>query len=470
MLSYLLFICFILLWFFSLSLTAKFNIKEFNFTATRIFAQAIKSLIIIGLLFVSFYLILPPFFKVKYSLSVIYASFALADIAATIFILLFAKKTVSHGVYGQSLISDPLPLPKQISLKENDIEQEVNHLFNLDALYKSAITQLIKDCCNGKVNLYGPIKALTETTEVSENYNNLGCLIVTPIINNIPYLNKTLLNYYNAISNHGLIILNYITYDQAKLYKLLKSNPLLKYIVYPWYFFFTRAIPKIPIIEKVYFFCTNNKYKTISKAECWGRLHYTGFEVLGEGEYNGLNIVLARKSYTPSSNKKPSYYPVIKLRRVSLNGKIVMIYKIRSMFPYSEYIQKKIFEAERLSTIGKFINDFRITGYGHFIRKYYIDEVIQIINFLRGDIKVVGIRAMSEHFFSLYPEKYQQLYYKVKPGFLSPLPEKAIESFNDVVNLEMKYLEQYLQSPIKTDIKYFFKIIYQLLFQRRVST
>ncbi len=469
MLLYLPLICFIILWFLSCAITAKFNIKEFNFTASQIFVHEIKSLIIIGILFVTFYSILPSCFKAEYSLSMIYIFFLITDIFATILIVIFVKKSASHGIYGKNLISDQLPLPNQISFEEIDIVQEVDHLFDLDTLYKREIVQLIKDF-RDKIKLCGPIKTSTKNSAISENYNNLGCLIVPTIINNISYLNKTLLNYYNAISNQGLIILNYKTYDQAKLYKLLKSNSLLKYIVYPWYFFFTRAIPKIPIIEKVYFFCTNNKYKTISKAECWGRLHYTGFEVLGEREYNGLNIVLARKSYTPSSNKNPSYYPVIKLRRVSLNGKIVMIYKIRSMFPYSEYIQKKVFEAERLSTIGKFLNDFRITGYGHFIRKYYIDEIIQIINFLRGDIKIVGIRAMSEHYFSLYPDEYKKLYYQIKPGFLSPLPEKPIESFKDVVNLEQKYLEQYLQSPIKTDVKYFFKIVSQLLFQNRVSS
>jgi lipopolysaccharide/colanic/teichoic acid biosynthesis glycosyltransferase len=361
-------------------------------------------------------------------------------------------------------------LPVQIFNEEINIEQVVNQLFGFNDLYKSEIIQLIKLCNIEKIELHGPLKVTPVDTTFSEVYNDLGVLIVTTRINDIQYLNKTLLNYYNAISNQGLIIISYKSYDQASLYKLLKNNPLLKYTIYPWYFFITRAIPKIWILEKLYFFCTNNKYMTISKSECWGRLHYTGFEVLGEREYNGSNIVLARKAHTPSSKKNPSYYPIITLRRVSLGGKIVMIFKIRSMFPYSEYIQKKVFETGKLSAIGKFSNDFRITGYGQFIRKYYIDEIFQIINFLRGDIKIVGIRAMSEHYFSLYPEEYQQLYYQVKPGFFSPLPETEIGSFMDVINLEQKYLEQYLQSPIRTDIKYFFKIVSQLLFQKRLSS
>jgi lipopolysaccharide/colanic/teichoic acid biosynthesis glycosyltransferase len=361
-------------------------------------------------------------------------------------------------------------LPDQKNCEEIDIIQIVDQIFDINNYYKNEVAQLLKHCIDERTKLHGPAKVIRDDKTISRGQNNLGMLIVLTSINNTAHLNKTLANYYNTVSNHGLIILNYKSYDQAQLYKVLNNNNWLKYTVYPWYFFMTRAIPKIRIIEKLYFICTKNKYKTISKSEFWGRLHYIGFEVLGEREYNGSNIVLAKKSFTPSTKKDPSYYPVIKLRRVSIDGKIVMIYKIRSMFPYSEYIQKAVFDKGQLSPIGKFSNDFRITGYGQFIRKYYIDEIIQIINFLRGEIKIVGIRAMSEHYFGLYPDEYQQLYYKVKPGFFSPLQENEITSFTDIVKFEQEYLEQYLKSPIKTDIKYFFKIVSQLLFFKRVSS
>jgi lipopolysaccharide/colanic/teichoic acid biosynthesis glycosyltransferase len=470
MFTYFLFIFFLILWVISFKITAKVNVKEFNFSASKIFVHEIKSCFIIGILFIIFYSILPSLFKLKYSYSIIYGTFVILDIFITILILVFVKKSDIHGFYQKTFIGDQLSLQNKMNYKEIEIVHELDQLLDLDDLYKNEIIQLIKHVNNGKTKLEGPVKALIDNTTISEVHQHLGVLIVKTSINNTSYLNKTLHNYYDAISNYGLIILNYKSYDQVKLYKVFKKNPWLKYGIYPWYFFITRAIPKIRILEKLYFLCTNNKYKTISKSECWGRLHYTGFEVLGETEYNGSRIIIARKSYTPSLKTNPSYYPIIKLRRVSLNGKIVMIFKIRSMFPYSEYIQKKVFETGSLSSIGKFSNDFRITGYGQFIRKYYLDEIMQLINFLRGDIKIVGIRPISEHYFSLYPDEYQQLYYQVKPGFFSPLPETEIKSFSDVVKLEQKYLEQYIQSPIRTDVKYFFKIVSQLLFQKRLSS
>lgn len=42
----------------------------------------------------------------------------------------------------------------------------------------------------------------------------------------------------------------------------------------------------------------------------------------------------------------------------------------------------------------KFENDPRITKIGHFIRKYSIDELPQLINILKGDMSIVGNRPL----------------------------------------------------------------------------
>jgi len=409
-------------------------------------------------------------FQDKYSLVYIWVLFIILDTCAIVLIVLFVKPSSGYGFYQKNRTSDQIVLLKQSFDQDIDLIKLLDQLLEIDNLYKSEIIQLIKQYQNGTLKFYGPLRIIEGNSFLPENAKSIGVLIVKTRINDINHLNLSLLNFYNVIANHGIVILSYQSHDQAKYYNIFKNNRWLKYSLYPWYFIVTRAIPKIPLLEKLYFLLTNNKYLTISRAECWGRLHFTGFEVVGEREFTKKNLIIAVKSLTPSSVKKPSYYPIIKLRRVSLNGKIILIYKIRSMFPYSEFIQKKVFESGTLSTIGKFSGDFRITGYGRFIRKFYLDEIIQILNFLRGEIKIVGIRAMSEHYFCLYPEEYQRLYYQVKPGFFSPLPETEIVSFDDVVKLEQKYLEQSIKSPIKTDIKYFFKILFQIAFQNRVSS
>ena len=217
-----------------------------------------------------------------------------------------------------------------------------------------------------------------------------------------------------------------------------------------------RAFPKIPYLNVLYKLISGGRNKVISRAEILGRLFFSGFEVEKEIKNEGVCYLLARKTNTPSENPEPSFYPVIKLNRVSLYGHIIKIHKIRSMYPYSEFIQKKVFEEASLTSTGKFGNDFRITKLGKIFRKYWIDEIPQFLDWFRGKIKLVGIRAMSQHYFSLYPKEYKDLYYKVKPGIVSPVFNENTDGFADIVRTEQKYLESYLKNPVKTDFKYFF--------------
>ncbi len=133
------------------------------------------------------------------------------------------------------------------------------------------------------------------------------------------------------------------------------------------------------------------------------------------------------------------------------------------MHPYSEFLQKKIFESNNLNSIGKFGEDFRITKLGKYYRKYWLDELPQIYDWLRGEIKLVGIRALSQHFFSLYPREFQNLFVQVKPGIISPIFDENTDGFEDIVRIEKRYLELYLKNPIKTDIKYFFITLKQII-------
>ncbi len=89
------------------------------------------------------------------------------------------------------------------------------------------------------------------------------------------------------------------------------------------------------------------------------------------------------------------------------------------MYPYSEFLQKQIFEDHGLVGTGKFKNDFRLTEYGKYLRRYWIDELPQIYDWPRGDIKLAGLRATSPHFLSLYPKEFIDLYIRVKGAGIS---------------------------------------------------
>ena len=62
------------------------------------------------------------------------------------------------------------------------------------------------------------------------------------------------------------------------------------------------------------------------------------------------------------------------------------------MYPYSEFIQGDLYEKNYLDISGKIKNDYRITSWGKVFRKYFIDEIPQIYNWLKGDLSLVGVR------------------------------------------------------------------------------
>ncbi|MCD4676351.1 MAG: sugar transferase, partial [Desulfobacula sp.] len=131
--------------------------------------------------------------------------------------------------------------------------------------------------------------------------------------------------------------------------------------------------------------------------------------------------------------------------------------------PFSEFLQKNVFEMNGLTSTGKLSDDFRITKIGKFFRKYWIDELPQLLDWFRGEIKLVGIRAMSQHYFGLYSTEYQNLYFQVKPGILSPIFDENSDSFEDIQKIEQEYLEKYLKNPFLTDVKYFWLTLIDIL-------
>ena len=125
-------------------------------------------------------------------------------------------------------------------------------------------------------------------------------------------------------------------------------------------FLIHRVIPKLPITGWIYYKLSYNLFWSLSRAEVWGRLHYNGFEVIGEKESKDKVTVFSLKVNEPVSRKvKPSYFPIIKLARVGYCGKLIQIHKVRTMYPYSEFIQKKAFKINEMSKSGKVKSDFR---------------------------------------------------------------------------------------------------------------
>mgnify|MGYP001189465356 FL=1 len=207
----------------------------------------------------------------------------------------------------------------------------------------------------------------------------------------------------------------------------------------------------------------------LHKIELAGMMMYYGFETRSEHFSNDKKYIIVQKTYEKSKIEKPALNFLIKLDRVGKDGKNLKIHKFRSMYRYSEFLHQGMLESSGLSSIGKVISDPRITPLGRFMRKYWIDELPQVIDLLTFKIKLIGIRAMSYAFFEKYPQRYKEKYFKVKPGLIGPIFDEKTAGFNEIVRIEEQYLDSYLESPYKTDFKLFFKTVFMIFKGSRSS-
>lgn len=279
-------------------------------------------------------------------------------------------------------------------------------------------------------------------------------LIVGTPLNDIRRLSKTLLACAAKIRPEGYFVGTYVPLENVQASMRRRYSGMSYYSALALHSVLHRAVPKIPYLNSLYFAMTHGKGRVLSTTEMWGRLQRWGLEVVAESEGDRQRFLIARKTGEPSPSTKASYYPMIALDRIGVNGQIIRAHKIRTMYPFSEFLQKRVFESNSFATTGKFAGDFRVTGYGRILRKYWLDELPQLYDWWRGDIKLVGLRAMSRHYFSLYPKSFQELYVKVKPGLIPPIFGESTGGFSEIVEVERRYLENYLRAPAWTDLRY----------------
>lgn len=70
----------------------------------------------------------------------------------------------------------------------------------------------------------------------------------------------------------------------------------------------------------------------------------------------------------------------------------IILYSDNDATPENDYLKSKT--SRTLQRFHKLENDPRITGIGHIIRKYSIDELPQLFNILNGDMSIVGNRPL----------------------------------------------------------------------------
>ncbi|MDF2691578.1 MAG: undecaprenyl-phosphate galactose phosphotransferase [Gammaproteobacteria bacterium] len=151
--------------------------------------------------------------------------------------------------------------------------------------------------------------------------------------------------------------------------------------------------------------------------------------------------------------------PVLfKQKRYGIDGKLINVYKFRSMYIHQEE-EGKVTQAKK--------GDARITKVGHFIRRTSLDELPQFFNVLQGRMSIVGPRphavAHNEQYKDLVAMYMQR--HIVKPGITGWAQVNGLRGETDTLEKMQKRVEYDLYYIEHWSIWFDFKIILMTIFK-----
>jgi lipopolysaccharide/colanic/teichoic acid biosynthesis glycosyltransferase len=152
-------------------------------------------------------------------------------------------------------------------------------------------------------------------------------------------------------------------------------------------------------------------------------------------------------------------------QRVGRHGRLFNILKFRTMH-HSD-------ANGALLTVGR---DSRITYVGHFLRRYKLDELPQLLNVLAGSMSLVGPRPEVPRYVAHYPPELRALVLSVSPG----ITDWAAIEYKDENTLlasspnpERTYIEQVMPDKLQHYVRYVrkrnFWIDMQIIFRTLVA-
>ena len=153
----------------------------------------------------------------------------------------------------------------------------------------------------------------------------------------------------------------------------------------------------------------------------------------------------------------PHGSPIFRQKRVGRHGKLFTMYKFRTMVCNAEQLRKELESQNEMDgPVFKIKDDPRITRVGRFLRQTSIDELLQLINVIRGDMSLVGPRPPLPEEVAQYDD-YQKLRLVVTPGltcYWQTANDRNDIPFDKWVEMDIDYIEH---RTMLTDLKLLFK-------------
>ena len=362
------------------------------------------------------------------------------------------------------LIKEAVEIREEVEIKFQGIPEKVASGCPV-SLKDRFISEFVTTKGNGVLHLR---KSDNNTAAALESNASNG-VVIHQKINNVRYLNKFFEEINRAQKKGTFLVGSVETHYQ---FRKRVSNKYPAALVLPFFilhFLVKRVLPKWAVSRRLYFYLTRGRGRVISLTEVLGRLVSCGYDLVKVENIDGLTWFAVRKQLDPLFDMQPTYGPLVTLNRVGKGGKMIRIYKFRTMHPYAEYLQKYIYQLNDLDDGGKFRNDMRVTEWGRFMRKFWLDEQPMWINLFKGELKLVGVRPLSRHYFELYPEEIKELRTRYKPGLIPPFYYDLPKTFEEILDSERRYLEAYSRSPFRTDVRYLIGSLYNIFIKRARS-
>lgn len=149
--------------------------------------------------------------------------------------------------------------------------------------------------------------------------------------------------------------------------------------------------------------------------------------------------------------------------RIGKNGKIIKIYKFRSMIRNAEELIEK-FTPEQMKEYKenyKLTDDPRITKVGKILRKTSLDELPQLINIIKGELSIIGPRPVIQEELEKYGPNAKK-FLSITPGLTGywAANGRSSTTYEERMKMELYYVDN---MSFVLDLKVFFKTILSVL-------
>jgi len=437
------------------------------------------------------------------NLRTLYARVLTANLIATSMaaLLLFALRDLGYSrqvVFGTAITATvlelvlgslyfafrkaPLITPAEIKLSERELVARTHPGEASDIIPDPSLTIRLQEGCSrvraeafsSLVNREDVARLAIVSTSEAFNIQNLehdqySCIINLKPMNNIRKLDRFLDIVNGRLGGGGLFLCSVETLEQRAGRLKEKYSPFVYYLIYLPDFLINRVIPRLRLTRGLWEFVARGANPPFSRAEALGRLSRAGFAIKQEKFAGNMLCIKAERISDPKPVNENGYGMIISLPRIGRDGRTFNVYKLRTMHPYSEYIQDYVYGLHSIADGGKMKHDFRVTAWGQFARKVWLDELPMIVNILKGDIKLFGVRPLSKHYFSLYDDEIRNRRIRYKPGLLPPYYADLPTGLEAIQHSELKYFDSWDQNPIGTDIRYLTRSIYNIFFRHARS-